>query len=808
MDDLVRDLRYSIRSLRLTPAFTLVAVLVLAMGIGVTTAIFSLVNGVLLRTLPYSNPARLVWLGMSWPSLHEELVPGADYAEWKQQNRTLQGIAAFGLSGTQEFDFRAGKEPQRIAGARVTGNFLQILGVQPSIGRTFTADEDQPGGPHALVLSYPFWMREFAGQNSAIGSKVVVNEEPYTIVGVMPPSFRFPGDLDFDALVPMQLNEASQVDRKQMGIFHAIARLKPGISMDEARADLGSLLANAQHRFPFFYRNDNKLVLVSLQEHETGRVRLLLYVLFGAVGFVLLIACANVANLLLTRAAGRQREVAVRMALGASRARLLRQFIIESSILSLAGGLAGVAVAAALTRAMHVFGATQIPRADSVHIDWRVLCFVVAVSLITGILMGLAPAFAAWSGRWQELLKEGGSTMTRSGGFLRQSLVTAEIALSVALVMGAGLLVKSLWKLQHVPLGFEPQRVLAAHITLTGPHYQEKAPEFQFWDCAVEGLRALPGVEAVAISSAVPPKGPLMLMVFSRSDAPPPQPGHRGDNILVHPVGAEYFHTMGIPLIRGRLLKDSDAQDSPLVAVVNQAFARKYFPNEEVIGKQVMGHIKGDWKTIVGVVGDVRNDGIAAEVQPEEYLAYKQTAQWQLQGMYVVVRTAMKPEYLIPEMRKVIAAIDPDRPVVFKTVEENLDTFRSRPRFNAAIFTAFAVIALLLAMFGVYGVLSYATAQRTREIGVRMALGASPARILWWSMYGIVPLTILGILLGLAGSWLLSRYLSSLLYEVQPHDTATFVAVSALLAITALAAALLPARSAALVDPAISLRSE
>lgn len=808
MADFGHDLQYSLRSLRLTPAFTLVALLVLALGIGVTTAMFSVVSGVLLRPLPYPDSGRLVWLGMSWPSLHEELLPGAECVEWKQQNRTLEGIAAFGLSGTQEFDFRAGKEPQRIAGARVTGNFLHVLGIQPRIGRSFTADEDQTSGPHALVLSYPFWMREFAGQSSAVGSKVVLNEEPYTIVGVTPESFRFPGDLDFDALVPMQLNEAAQLNRMQMGVLHAIGRVKAGASLDQARADLGRLLANAQHRFPFFYRNDNKLVAVPLQEHETGRVRLLLYVLFGAVGFVLLIACANVANLLLTRAAGKQREVAVRLALGTSRARLLRQFIIESSILSCAGGLAGIAVSAALTRAMHAFGHSEIPRADSVEIDWRVLCFALAVALVTGILMGLAPAFAAWSGRWQESLKEGGSAMTRSSGFLRESLVTAEIALSVALVLGAGLLVKSLWKLQHLPLGFQPQRVLAAHISLTGPQYKEKAPELQFWNRVLDGLRALPGAESVAISSAVPPKGPLMLMVFSRSDAPPLQPGHRGDNILLHPVDAEYFQTMGIPLVRGRLLAHSDTQDSPLVAVVNQAFARKYFPNEEIIGKQVMGHLKGDWKSIVGVVGDVKNDGIAGDVQPEVYLAYQQTVQWQIQSMYVVVRTAIKPEYLIPEMRKVIAAIDPDRPVVFKTVEENLDTFRSRPRFNAAVFTAFALIALLLAMFGLYGVLSYATTQRTREIGVRMALGASPDRILWWSIYGIVPLTILGIFLGLTGGWILSRYVASLLYQVQPHDAGTLVTVSALLAVTALVAALLPARKAALVDPAMSLRSE
>jgi putative ABC transport system permease protein len=793
----------------LTPGFTVVALLVLSLGIGITASMFSVVNGVLLRPLPYPNPERLVWIGMSWPSLHEELMPGADYVEWREGNHSLQDIAAFGMSGTQGYDFQAKGEPQRIAAARVTGNFFDVTGVHPDVGRGFAADEDRPGGPFAVVLSYPFWLHEFGGQKSAIGSKVVLNDQPYTVVGVMPKSFRFPGDLDFDALVSLQLNAAAQADRRQMAIFHTIARLKPGVSLDQARADVGRLLADAQRRFPFFYRSDNQVVLVPLQEHEIRNVRLLLYVLLGAVGLVLLIACANVANLLLTRAAGRQREVAVRMALGASRARIIRQFIVESSILSCAGGLAGIGLAVLVTRALQVFGGTEIPRAASVRIDWRVLVFALAISLLTGILMGLAPALAAWSSRWHMLLKEGGTTSTRSTGIARRFLVTAEIALSLALVLGAGLLVKSLWRLQHVPLGFQPQRVLAAQVSLSGHQYQDKNSQLQFWNRSIDSLGVLPGAESVAISTGIPPnKTPMILMVFSRSDAPPPQPGHRGDNVLLHPVNGEYFRTMGIPLIRGRLIADGDTQDSQLVGVVNQAFVRKYFPNEEVIGKGVMAHISKRWKTVVGVVGDVKNDGIANDIQPEVYLPYTQADSFQIQSMNLLVRTAIKPEYLMPEMRKAIAAIDPERPVVFKTLEENLDTFRSRPRFNAIVFAAFALLALLLAMFGVYGVLSYATAQRTREIGVRMALGASPARILWWSIYGMAPLTLCGIILGLGGGWILSRYLASLLFEVSPHDIVTFASVSAVLTVTAFAASLLPARRAALVDPAISLRSE
>jgi predicted permease len=782
---------------------------VLALGIGITASIFSVVNGVLLRPLPYPDPDRLVWIGISWPSLHEELMPGADYVEWEQGNRTLQGIAAFGMSGTQDFDFRAGGQPQRIAGARVSGNFFEVIGVQPNVGRSFSADENRPGGPLAIVLSYPFWRRQFGGLDSAVGSTVNFNDQPCTVVGVMPKWFRFPGDVEFDALVPLQLNATAQLDRRQMAIFHTIGRLKPRVSLDEARSDLGRLLASAQRRFSFFYRNDNHLVLVPLQEHETGSVRPLLFVLVGAVAFVLLIACANVANLLLTRAAGRQREVAVRMALGATRSRLMRQFMIESSILSCAGGLAGIALSALLTPALQTFGASEIPRAESIRMDWPVLLFALAISLLTGILMGLAPALIAWSKRWHQMLKEGGPASTRSGGFLRRFLVTAEVALSVALVLGAGLLVKSLWRLQHVPLGFQPQRVLAARIALTGNEYHDKSSQVQFWDRAIAGVRSLPGAESVAVSAGIPPRGALMLMTFSRSDAPPPERGHRGDNVLMQPVSREYFQTVGIPLIHGRFFQENDAPDSALVAVVNQAFVRKYFPNEEVLGKRVMGHIQGDWKTVIGVVADAKNDGIAGEVTPEVYVEYAQASPLvQISGMYLLVRSAIKPEYLIPEVRKTIAAIDPERPVIFKTVEENLDTFRSRPRFNAVLLTVFAVVALLLAMFGVYGVLSYAMAQRTREIGVRMALGASPARILWWSISGMVPLTISGIMLGLGGGWILSHYLASLLYEVRPHDPATFAIVSVLLALTALAASLLPARRAALVDPAISLRTE
>ncbi len=555
MADFTQDLRYAIRSLRLTPGFSIVALSILALGVGVTTAMFSVVEGVLLRPLPYPHPDRLVWLGFTWPSLHEDLLLGADYFEWKQQNRTLEDIAALGMSGTSGYDFSTGGEPQRVPGARATGNLLTALGVQPMIGRGFTNDEDRLGGPLTVVLSYPFWMREFGHQSSAIGSKVTVDEQPYTIIGVMPKQFRFPGDLEFDVILPLKIDAAAQMDRRQGRVFHAIGRLKPGVTLEQTRADLNRLLADAHRRFPFFYRDDNRAVVVPLQEHETGRVRLLLLVLLVAVGFVLLIACANVASLLLKRAAGREREVAIRVALGGSRARLVRQFIVESSLLSCSGGILGIALCGAMIHGLRTFGMNHIPRTSSRRIDWEVLLFALTISILTGMLMGLVPAYTSSSKRWPPLLKEGGPAIT---GLCKRAVATVLRDGRNCHLCDAGarrgLMVKSLWRLEHVALGFEPQRMLAGHINLNGHLYKDTIVQIGFWQRALDGVRALPGVESIGLSASVPPDGAAALMTFSRSDAPPSEKEHRGDNILLRPVSPDYFRTAGILLVRGRLL--------------------------------------------------------------------------------------------------------------------------------------------------------------------------------------------------------------------------------------------------------------
>ena len=794
-----QDVQYALRMLRKNPGFTAVAILSLALGLGANTAIFSVVNAVLLRPLPYPQASRLYWVAISFPSFHGEMMTGPDYVDWSRQNHTFSGMAAYYKTSCI---VTGGGAAENIHCGFATQNLLPVLRVGPALGRGFLPAEDKPGGPKVAILGYGLWQRRFGGDRGVAGKSITIDGQIRTVVGVMPRGFRFPEGALVDVLVPEQLDAAEQLLRQRMLIFHAVGRLKPGVSASEARADLDVLLSRTKKRFPMFYRKDNQVRLEPLQEHEVRNVRLTLLVLLGAVGCLLLIACANVANLLLARGAARQREIAVRAAIGASRGRLVRQLLTEAALLGIIGGTAGLALAGIAIKAFVRFAPDSLPRVDRVSIDGHVLLFTFAISLITGLLFGLAPAIHAGRSGLNESLKAGaGRGYITSGLRLRGGLVVAELALSLTILTGAALLIQSLSRLENVRLGFDPGHLLTTPISI-----DSHSAGTGFWRDVLNSVGRIPGVQSLGLAGGLPPTDWYMSQLFSRSDRPPFERGHRGDSVVVRPVSAGYFRAMGIPLRQGRLFEENDRQGAPLVTIVNETLAHRYFANEKPIGMRILGETDHDWRTIVGVVADAKNRGLESGIEPEAYEPYSQIGA--IRSMSLIVRTPVKPDYLIPLVRDQIRAIDRNIPLTFQTMDGNLSALVSRPRFNTVLFSIFAALALLLAAIGTYGVLAYSVAQRTQEIGIRMALGASTSTVLRLVVGKALALTAAGIVTGLAAAYLLTRYLSSLLFEIKPDDPLTFAMVSLLLAAIALAASWIPARRAVRVDPAVALRSE
>ncbi|MGH9611726.1 MAG: ADOP family duplicated permease, partial [Bryobacteraceae bacterium] len=673
-----QDIQYALRMLRKNPGFTAVAILSLALGLGANTAIFSVVNAVLLRPLPYPESGRLVWVAISFPSFHgDEMMTDVDYAEWSLHNHTFSGIAAYGQHSCV---VTGGASPESIHCGFATQNLLPILRVEPILGRDFIPPEDKPGGPKVAILGYGLWQRRFGGDRGVAGKPITIDGEIRTIVGVMPRGFRFPGGGIVDVLAPQQLDTAEQVLRQRMLIVHSVGRLKPGVSPAAARADLDVLLSRTTKRFPLFYRKESRVRVVPLQEHEVANVRLTLLVLLGAVGCLLLIACANVANLLLARSAARQREIAVRSAIGASRGRLLRQLLTEAALLGIIGGSAGLLLAGIAVRAFIHFAPDYLPRADRVSIDGHVLLFTFVISLITGIVFGLAPAIHAGRSGVNESLKAGaGRGHIASGLRLRGGLVVAELALSLTLLMGAALLIQSLSRLENVRLGFEPGHLLTTDIKING---QSARPGS--WRDVLDGIARIPGVQDVALADGLPPENWYMSQFFSPSDRPRFKRGHRGDSVVVRPVSAGYFRAMGIPLRQGRLFEEGDRQGAPLVTIVNETLVHRYFPNENPIGMRILGQVDHDWRTIVGVVSDSKNRGLESAVEPEAYEPYSQVGA--IRSMSLIVRTSVKPQYLIPVLRDQIRAVNRDVPLTFQTMEDNLSGLVAKPRFNTVLF--------------------------------------------------------------------------------------------------------------------------
>ncbi len=807
MERLWQDVRYATRVLMKKPGFAAVAVLTLALGIGANTAIFSVVNAVLLRPLPYRDPARIFAINKAAMGKGLPGIAAFEYFDWRDQSEAFEQIAGY---STDNFNLTGGDEPERITVARVTANLFPLLGVQPISGRVFMPEEDAPGHGQVVVVSQGFWQRRYGGDPGLIGQTITLNDKTYTVVGIMPASFRFPQT--FEIWMPLALDEAAEKTGDTFSLLEIVARIKPQISIERAQADLNTIEDRVAEKFPGMLEN-TRIEVVPLHAHLVGEIRPALLLLLGAVCFVLLIACANVANLLLARASSRQKEIAIRSALGARRSDIMRQLLTESIMLALAGGALGILLALwgvdLLLSGMPGNIANSLPGIKDVGIDRQVLGFTLFVSILTGIFFGLAPALIASKPNLNETLKEGGGKtafQSRSLLSLRSLLVVSELALALVLLIGAGLMIKSFARLLDVKPGYNPENVLTLRVDLPRNRYADSAKVSSFYQQVLEKTRSLSGVKSVGAISHVPLNGFNMIAYFNIEGVPKLEPA-KDRPIGVGAVNADYFRAMQIPLLQGRELTDSDAEGSPRVALINEAMARRFFPDQNPLGKRI-SYGCGDelCRTIVGVVGDVRQDGWTEEAGPEIYVPY---AQRPTRSMTLLVRTDADPLSLAASVRSQVFAVDSDQPVAdVKTLEERISDAVAQPRLIMLLLGVFGALALILATVGVYGVMSYTVTQRTREIGIRMALGASARDVLRLIVRQVAIFCFVGVSAGLVGAFALTRLMESLLFGVSATDPSIFILISVILIGVALGASFIPARRATKVDPMVALRYE
>ncbi|MEW6213372.1 MAG: ABC transporter permease [Acidobacteriota bacterium] len=812
MQTLWQDLRYGLRMLAKRPGFTFIAVLTLALGIGANTAIFSAVNSVLLRPLPYKDSDRLVqiWENHRRRGVKDNSISYPNFIDWKNRSKTLEMSAyriwLFQLTGTSE--------PEALLGSFVSGDLFATLGVQPASGRAFTTEEDQPNRNKVAIISHSLWQRRFNSDSGIIGKTIQLGDESHEIVGVMPAGFDFPPSIPTtaklpsrhaDIFVPLGLDPA-KTPRGVSSLF-AVGRLKDGATLEQAQAEMDSIATSLEEEHP--RTNGEKGVnLVALHTQVVGDTRPALLILLAAVAFVLLIACANVANLLLARSLARQKEIAIRSALGASRLRVIRQLITESSIVSTLGGGAGLLIAVWGVEALKAISPDYIPRADQIQIDARVVIFTLTVSLLTGLIAGCAPALHASKTDLNEALKEGGKGTPQSGrGHLRSLFVISEVALSLVLLIGAGLLIKSFLRIQSIDPGFRSENVLTTWILLPSSKYPKERDQAAFFEKALSSFESLPGVEAAGAVNALPMTGTDSSSSFRiegrevSSDSPHAQ---------YRTVNDHYFRAMGIRIIAGREFSSTDNQSARPVAIVNESLARRYWGDENPVGKRVSvnNDDKGQpvWNEIVGVAGDVRHFGLNQEPRPELYVPYLQSPE---NFMIVALRCATDPGLLAGAVRNEILAIDRDQSVFnTRAMEQLVEDSVSDRRFNMLLLGVFAALALSLASVGLYGVMSYSMSQRTHEIGIRSALGARRGDVIRLVVGQGMALAAVGIGAGLAAAIALTRLMSSLLFGVSVLDPAIFAGVSLMLAATAFVACYIPARRAARVDPMTALRYE
>ena len=811
MDALWKNITYSVRMLLKKPGVTIVAIIAIGLGIGANTAIFSVVNTVLLQPLPYEQPQQLVMLSSEQ---RNQALDGRgtfsvpDFFDVQKSATTLQYVATVQRSGTI---ITQGGDPERVIGAVVSSDYFSVLGVKPELGRVFTRDEDKPGASPVIVLSHGLWQRRFGGDQSIIGREIDLGGKT-TVIGIMPAGFEYPISDDenqdyWEPLFSAAFMTKEIREERANRLLDVIARLKPGVTVTQAKADLDLLSRQVEHQSP--ESNTNVIFnAVSMHENVTRDYRTALFVMLGAVGLVLLIACANVANLLLARAVARQKEVAIRMALGASRRRIASQLLTESVLLALAGGVVGLLLATWGTELLIAYGPADVPRLHEVAIDRYVLAFTFGMATLTGLLFGLVPAIQASRPDPGNMLKETGRGLSHGArNRVRSALIVSEVALSLMLLAGAGLLINSFWRLLHTDAGFDPRSVLALDIPLNRATYTKPEQRSAAFQQLIQRMKNVPGVRDAAVVSNVPLTDFDVEVSFQIEGRAPYKPGEEA--VADYTVASgDYFRTMDIALLRGRVFTDADAANSPQVAVVSNAFAKQYFPNDDAIGKRII--LDGDDKTpreIIGVVGDVRRKGLDVAVQPEMYFSYLQKPE---RRMNVVLRTeAPDASQLTQPARAEVKAFNPAQ-IIWRvqTLEQLLGTSVAPRKFNMMLLAIFASVALILAAIGLYGVMSYSVSWQTHEIGIRMALGASRRDVLRLVVRQGMKMTLLGLALGLVGAFFVSRVLIGMLYGISPTDPLTFTGVSIVLLVVALLACLLPARKATRVDPIVALRAE
>lgn len=807
MESVVNDLKFASRSFFKRPGFVVVAVLTLALGIGGSTAIFTVVNAALLRGLPYKSPDRLYHLWEKTPkeefSKREFSYP--DYQDY-QQNNVFEGVAAYTggavlLSGNGE--------PESVGGPRVSANFFSVLGVDPIVGRTFQPGEDQQGGPKITVLTYGLWQRKFGGNPNVVGQALTINGESYTIIGVLPQSFQF-ALRRADLFTPYQPTQ-NQLTRRFLHGTNLIGRLKPGVDAAQAQSELGVIASRIEKDFNDSHAGTT-MRIVPLQEEVIGNVRPILLVLLAAVGFVLLIACANVASLLLTRSLARQKEVAIRAALGASRWRVVRQFLTESIVLSLLGGAAGLLIAywgvPALVSALPQSQLNAMPFLATLSLDARILTFSFALSLLTGVVFGLAPALQSTRLDLNEVLKEGGRNSAAGASHrLRSVMVVTEIALAVVLLVGAGLMMKSLLRLLQTNVGFRTENLLTMTVVLPAKKFTEPNQMINAFQQLQERTQSLPGVSGAGTVDILPLNGGNTTRFYVDGD-PVPAPGKEIES-NIRTVSDSYFKTLGVPMIAGRMFDERDAPDRPGVVIIGKTIADRLFAGRDPIGRKIRyPSIQSEPDTIVGVVGDVKITGLDEAIRPVLYYPFRQSA---APFANLVVRTDADPIALTASVRDEIRNLEPDTAIL--NVNSMDQMIAQTPasfmrRFPALLISIFAIVALLLASIGIYGVVSYSVSQQTHYIGVRMALGASPSDILRMVLKQGLVLALAGVAIGIGAAFGLMRLLRTLLFEVSTNDVTTFALVASVLFVVALLACYLPARRATKVDPLTALRYE